>query len=448
LSKAQSWGQWLIKERVDALNAEIKQVQRDNFLGPDGATLVGDMQADITGLQGLGTAISAAISLDAVNADNSSIFTTYRVYNFMLPMVRDVVQADWVSNVGLPDIAKALTNLQSEENVGNQSVLGPLFSNIQSQQQTATNAVSDLSGGLMGYTVADRNSNHGLFTAPGTDIFIADKAVRTAEKDCSRAYDYLRWLHNHGNGTTTTSSTTTSTTVAPTTTTTVAPTTTTTAAVKGKHGRGFPGRGVKGRGRPRCGRHLSRCVVRQHHRGHRATPSTTTTTSTTLPTTTTTVGSTTTTTVATTTTTAAPAANCFAGVIGTVLSRTGWVASSNAPSSSSDAPANALDGNLKTRFSTDEDQKPGLYFEVDLGSSATFDELLMDVPNSSHDYARGYEVEVSNNGTSWTTVATCAGSGTSEIVSFPSQKAQYVKVVLTASNSSWWWSIDEFYLNG
>jgi hypothetical protein len=124
------------------------------------------------------------------------------------------------------------------------------------------------------------------------------------------------------------------------------------------------------------------------------------------------------------------------------------VASSNAPSSSSDAPANALDGNLKSRFSTDEDQKPGLYFEVDLGSPASFDELLMDVPNSPHDYARGYEVEVSNNGTSWSTVATCAGSGTSEIVSFPSQKAQYVKVVLTASNSSWWWSIDEFYLNG
>jgi F5/8 type C domain-containing protein len=445
LSKAQGWGQWLVKTRVDALNAEIKMVEGDNFLGSDGTTLVTEMQEDITGLQGLGTAIAGATNLDAVNADNALIFTTYRVYDFMLPMVRDVVQADWVSNVGLPDIAKALTNLQGQENAGNQPVLAPLFSNIQQQQQTATNSVSGLSGGLMGYTVADWNSNHGLFTTPGTDIFIADKAVRTAEKDCSRAYNYLRWWHNHSNGTTTTSSTTTSTTVAPTTTTTVAPTTTTSVAVKGKHGHGFPRRGSKGRGRPRCGRHSFRCVVRHPHRGHKGAPSTTTTT---LPTTTTTVAPTTTTTVATTTTTAAPTANCFAGVIGTVLSRTGWVASSNAPSSSSDAPANALDGNLKSRFSTDEDQKPGLYFEVDLGSSASFDELVMDVPNSPHDYARGYEIEVSNDGTSWTTVATCAGSGTTEIVSFPSQKAQYIKVVLTASNSSWWWSIDEFYLNG
>jgi glucosylceramidase len=124
------------------------------------------------------------------------------------------------------------------------------------------------------------------------------------------------------------------------------------------------------------------------------------------------------------------------------------VASSNAPSSSSDAPAKALDGNLKSRFSSDEDQIPGLYFEVDLGAPASFDELLMDVPNSAHDYARGYEIEVSNNAASWTTVATCSGTGTTEIVSLPSQKAQYVKVVLNTSNTSWWWSIDEFYLNG
>ena len=374
LSKAQSWGQWQIKSRVDALTREIKQVQGDNYLGSDGTTLISDIQADITGLQALGTTIAAATSLNEVNADNASIFTSYQVYNFLLPMVHDVVQADWVSNVGLPDIAKALTKLQSKENAGNQSVLGPLFSNIQHQQQTATGAVSGLSGELLGYTVVEWGSNHGLLNSPGANILIADKAVRTAEKDCSRAYDYLRWFQSHGGGTTTTS------TIAPTTTTTVAPTTTTT--------------------------------------------------------------------VVTTTTTAAPGTKCFAGVIGTVLSRTGWVASSNAPSSSSDAAANALDGNLKTRFSSDEDQKPGLYFELNLGTVATFDELLMDVPNSPHDYARGYEIEVSNNGTSWTTVATCAGNGTTEIVSFPSQKAQYVKVVLTASNSSWWWSIDEFYLNG
>ena len=153
-----------------------------------------------------------------------------------------------------------------------------------------------------------------------------------------------------------------------------------------------------------------------------------------------------TTTSSTTTSTTVAAPDCGAAPAGTALGRTGWVAGTNAPSSSADAPANALDGNLKTRFSTNKDQAPGMYFQVDLGSAQAFDELEMDVPNSPDDYARDYSVEVSGNGNAWTTVATCAGTGTYETVSFPAQTAQYVEVVLTASNTRWWWSIDEFNL--
>jgi len=137
--------------------------------------------------------------------------------------------------------------------------------------------------------------------------------------------------------------------------------------------------------------------------------------------------------------------NCSAALSGTALDRTGWLASTNAPSSSSDAPQNALDGNLATRFSTDETQRPGLYFEVNMGSAQTFDELDMEVPNSPTDYAASYEVEVSDNGTTWTTVATCTGTATPEVVSFPQQTAQYVLVMLTGT-SNYWWSIDEFNL--
>ena len=148
----------------------------------------------------------------------------------------------------------------------------------------------------------------------------------------------------------------------------------------------------------------------------------------------------------TTTTTAVPGSNCSAALSGVALHRTGWVASTNAPSSSADAPANALDGNYSTRFSTDEHQAPGLYFEVNMGSPQAFDEVKMAVPNSPTDYARGYDVEVSSNGSTWATVASCAGTGTPETVSFPTQTAQYVRVVLTASTVDHWWSIDEFKL--
>jgi hypothetical protein len=142
----------------------------------------------------------------------------------------------------------------------------------------------------------------------------------------------------------------------------------------------------------------------------------------------------------------ASSASCTAPASGYVLGRSGWTASTNAPSPSGYAPAYAIDGNLSTRFATGETQRPGLYLELNLGSAQSFDQVAMLVPNSPTDYARGYQVAVSNNGSSWTTVASCAGAGATEVATFPTQTAQYVVVELTASNPTYWWSVDEIYL--
>src|SRR6202034_42760 len=88
------------------------------------------------------------------------------------------------------------------------------------------------------------------------------------------------------------------------------------------------------------------------------------------------------------------------------LSETGWTASSNTSSSAGDAPANAIDGNTSTRFSSDADQASGMYFQVNLGSAQAFNQIEMNAGGSTGDYARGYNVEVSSNGTSFTSVAT------------------------------------------
>jgi hypothetical protein len=161
---------------------------------------------------------------------------------------------------------------------------------------------------------------------------------------------------------------------------------------------------------------------------------------------TTTTSSTTTTSTTTTTTTKATDYNCAAPVNEAALSRSGWTASANSPSGSN-PPSYALDGNLSTRFSTNEDQVAGLYFEVDLGASQSFGELQMEVPNSASDYARSYTIEDSENGISWSAVASCDGTSDSEVVSFPVQTARFVRVVLIGG-ADWWWSIDEFHLYG
>src|ERR1700761_4704735 len=74
----------------------------------------------------------------------------------------------------------------------------------------------------------------------------------------------------------------------------------------------------------------------------------------------------------------------------TQLSETGWTASSNTTSSAADAPANAIDGNASTRFSSDAFQASGMFFQVNLGSAQTFNQIKLDSGGSAGDYARGY----------------------------------------------------------
>ncbi|HTW08511.1 MAG TPA: discoidin domain-containing protein [Acidimicrobiales bacterium] len=355
-----------ISIRLNALAAAIKSVQGDNFLGSDGTTLVNDMQSDITGLQALGTKINADTTVAQAIADADLIFTEFRVYYVMLPVVHDVTTIDHIVNVDLPALSKDITTLQGEENSSNQPFIGPLVSGTQSEVQIATGATTGLVADLLAYTPAEWDSNHRLFSTAQTAIQTADRAVDYANDYLARANKYL-----------------------------------------------------------------------QSH------PTTTTTTSTS----TTTTSSTTTTTAPTTTTTSVPGSSCTAAPSGSQLDRTGWSATSNAPYGKADVPAHALDGKLTTRFSTNEHQAPGLYFQVDMRAAQTFDAVEMDVPNSPNDYARGYYVEVWN-GSSWVTVANCTGTSTTEVASFPTQTSQYIRVVLTASTGFNWWSIDEFNVFG
>ncbi|WP_261807640.1 discoidin domain-containing protein [Paenibacillus sp. N3.4] len=128
------------------------------------------------------------------------------------------------------------------------------------------------------------------------------------------------------------------------------------------------------------------------------------------------------------------------------LDRTGWTATSSP--TSGDSPANLLDGNMATRWSTGVPMKPGQFFIIDMKTVQSFNQILMDSTGSNQDYARGYEVYVSNDGTNWgSAVASGTGTGPAITVNVGLQNARYIKVVQTATNSSWW-SIREFNVYG
>jgi len=131
------------------------------------------------------------------------------------------------------------------------------------------------------------------------------------------------------------------------------------------------------------------------------------------------------------------------------LSESGWTASSNADYGE-DVPQNAItnviDGTDATRFSTDQDQAAGLYYEVNLGSVQSFNAVDLDSGGYGSDYAHAYTIAVSDNGTSWTTVTDGTGDETPEVAPFPTQTAQYIRVTLDENSSDNWWSIVDFSL--
>lgn len=132
------------------------------------------------------------------------------------------------------------------------------------------------------------------------------------------------------------------------------------------------------------------------------------------------------------------------GVTPSPLDRTGWSASASA-SNTGEPPSNALDGVFNTRWSSGQPQSEGMSFQIDMGKAQSFRSIALDCGASGGDYPRGYQVFVSNDGSTWgNPIATGQGSNGYTLIAFPQQSARYIKVVLTASSGSWW-SIAEFY---
>jgi hypothetical protein len=119
------------------------------------------------------------------------------------------------------------------------------------------------------------------------------------------------------------------------------------------------------------------------------------------------------------------------------LPRDSWQASASA-SSSDDPPAKAIDSDAATRWSSGHGMQPGDWFQLDLGSTQTFNQLVLDTSASSGDFARQYEVYTSDDGTTWgKPMATGPGSAVTRIL-LPTTTARYIRVVNKANSGSWW----------
>lgn len=129
----------------------------------------------------------------------------------------------------------------------------------------------------------------------------------------------------------------------------------------------------------------------------------------------------------------------------TALDRSSWSLSSN--TSQADL-FSAIDGNASTRWSTNERQRDGQFFQVDLNSTTEISRIVLDTSGSPNDYPRDYEVSISTDGSNFTTIADGTPNSSITEINFSDINARFVRVDQNGSDNRFWWSIHEISIFG
>jgi hypothetical protein len=103
-------------------------------------------------------------------------------------------------------------------------------------------------------------------------------------------------------------------------------------------------------------------------------------------------------------------------------------------------PSSVVDGDPKTRWSSTFSSTE--WIQIDLGSMQSFNSVLLDWETA---FARAYSIQVSANGSTWTTVfSTTTGLGGAERIDFPVTNARFVRMLGTQRATNWGYSLIEF----
>jgi len=134
--------------------------------------------------------------------------------------------------------------------------------------------------------------------------------------------------------------------------------------------------------------------------------------------------------------------------------KTGWVATAmpTPPSGLDGLPDNellppyAINDILTNRYTSGAPGVAGDYFQVDMGAIAMVSGIVV-TETTLTDMAEGYTVQVSTDGTAWTTVASCVfAASTVEVINWAAMPARYVRYTNTVNfaDTTSWFSINEF----
>lgn len=112
--------------------------------------------------------------------------------------------------------------------------------------------------------------------------------------------------------------------------------------------------------------------------------------------------------------------------------------------------AAAIDGSMGSRWDTGASQRPGMWFGIEMPDAVKVLALTLDSRGSNDDYPRGFFVQTSNDGKTWSD-AVAEGRGVqavTEIELNSPEPIRFVRVTQTASSPNKYWSIHELTIKG
>src|SRR5437879_3237212 len=126
-----------------------------------------------------------------------------------------------------------------------------------------------------------------------------------------------------------------------------------------------------------------------------------------------------------------------------VLLSQGKPATASSAENATLSAANAVDGNTGTRWSSAFSDPQWL--QVDLGASSTISKVVL---NWETAYANAYQIQVSADGSNWSTIySTTTGAGGTETLNV-SGTGRYVRMYGTARHTQYGYSLWEFQVYG
>ncbi|MGB0578115.1 MAG: DUF7133 domain-containing protein [Limisphaerales bacterium] len=108
---------------------------------------------------------------------------------------------------------------------------------------------------------------------------------------------------------------------------------------------------------------------------------------------------------------------------------------------------NSVDGNIKSRWDTGTPQVPGMWFQIDLLKPTQISGLRLNAARSSRDYPRGWKVQTSADGKTWSQpIAEGKGDNPITEISFSLTTTRHLRITQTGSVKGLFWSIHDLQI--